>query len=60
LTSRYDFTLTYSDRIPEEGAADAPPPLAQALQQQLGLKLEPTKAEVEFIVIDHIDPPAEN
>lgn len=60
LTGRYDLTLTYSDRIPEEGAADAPPPLAQALQQQLGLKLEPTRAEVEFIVIDHIDPPAEN
>jgi bla regulator protein BlaR1 len=60
LTGRYDFTLTYSERMPEEGAADAPPSLAQALQQQLGLKLEPAKTEVEYIVIDHIDPPAEN
>jgi uncharacterized protein (TIGR03435 family) len=60
LTGQYDFTLTYSERMPEEGATDAPPPLAQAVQEQLGLKLEPTKAPVEYIVIDRIEQPTEN
>ena len=60
LTGHYDFTLTYSERIPEEGAADAPPSLAEALQEQLGLKLEPTKAPVEYIVIDQIEQPDSN
>jgi uncharacterized protein (TIGR03435 family) len=31
-----------------------------ALLEQLGLKLEPRKLPVEFIVIDHIERPSEN
>ena len=60
LTGHYDFTLTYSERMPEEGAADAAPPLATALQEQLGLKLEPARGPVEYIVIDQIDLPESN
>jgi uncharacterized protein (TIGR03435 family) len=30
------------------------------MQEQLGLKLEPTRAKVEAIVIDHIEKPTEN
>ncbi len=48
---------------PGEGASDGPAPanLFTALQEQLGLKLEPKKGPVDFLVIDHIEKaPTEN
>jgi bla regulator protein blaR1 len=45
---------------PSSEAADAPPPLFTAIQEQLGLKLESGKAEVEVMVIDHVDHPSAN
>jgi uncharacterized protein (TIGR03435 family) len=36
------------------------PPFPDALQQQLGLKLESTKGPVEFHVVDHIERPSPN
>lgn len=41
-------------------APDAPPPLGEAIQQQLGLKLEVDKVPVSVMVIDHVDKPSEN
>jgi uncharacterized protein (TIGR03435 family) len=64
LKGRYDFALTWSERLsaadagPDDGA-DAPS-LFTAIQEQLGLKLVPTKTPVEVIVIDHIERPSEN
>ena len=60
LTGRYDFTLTFSDRLTADGSADSAPPFRAAVQDQLGLKLEPTKVPVEYIVIDDIQQPTEN
>jgi len=59
LTGLYDFTLDWG---PEQTASSdsgdvEEPPLATALQQQLGLKLAQTKGPAEVIVIDHIERP---
>ena len=61
LTGKYDFTL----RWPADGTA--PPSsdnnvnaLAAALQEQLGLRLEPATDSVELLVIDHAEKPAGN
>ena len=74
LTGNYDFTLDYTpDNMPmpvHGGPEGGPKPEMQpdaggpslftAVQEQLGLKLESTKATVDVIVIDHIDQPSEN
>jgi uncharacterized protein (TIGR03435 family) len=59
LKGRYDFSLTYTfdPLAPDAGAA---PDIFHAVQQQLGLKLEPTKAPVEVFVIDHVERPTAN
>jgi uncharacterized protein (TIGR03435 family) len=50
----------------QPGAGNATPPdtpgpsLFTALQEQLGLKLEPRKGSVDVIVIDHIEQPSAN
>ncbi len=41
-------------------ADDAPPDLFAAMQQQLGLKMGMTKAQVDVMVIDKVDKPSEN
>jgi uncharacterized protein (TIGR03435 family) len=46
-------------------AADAKPDLhgptlEDAVEKQLGLRLKPTEAPVDFLVIDHVEMPSEN
>jgi uncharacterized protein (TIGR03435 family) len=50
LAGVYDANLTWNDS--EEG-----PSLFTAIQEQLGLKLESTKAPVDVLVIDHVERP---
>jgi uncharacterized protein (TIGR03435 family) len=67
LTDRYDFALKW---MPDDsqfgghmqiGAVKDPlPDLFTAMQQQLGLKLEPMKAPVDVLVIDAVAKPSEN
>jgi uncharacterized protein (TIGR03435 family) len=66
----FDFTLNFvadgpgcsdgvcsaTDSQPEQSG----PSLAQAMKEQLGLKLVPTKAPGDFIVLDKIDYPSDN
>jgi uncharacterized protein (TIGR03435 family) len=71
LQGRYDFTLTWTPdesqftglgvRVPPpSGDANAPPGLFTAFQEQLGLKLDSTRAPVEVFVVDGIERPSEN
>jgi uncharacterized protein (TIGR03435 family) len=62
LEGSYSFDLEWS---PDESGTDAGetslPSIFVAVQLQLGLKLEPEKGPVEFLVIDHIERvPTEN
>jgi bla regulator protein blaR1 len=63
LSGRYDWTLHWTpwqDLSSGELSDLKGPSLFTALQEQLGLKLEPAKGKVEVVVIDHIDLPSEN
>jgi len=74
LTDRYDFTLKWtpdeSQFIQMRGAGysvpaggddpNAPPGLYTAIQEQLGLKLEATKALTDVIVVDRAERPSAN
>jgi uncharacterized protein (TIGR03435 family) len=60
LTGKYDFTLDY---VPVAKAAtddSGGPSIFTALQEQLGLKLEPAKAPMDVLVIDAVERPAAN
>ena len=68
LTGKYDFTLNWTldqsvtpepDGLAAAGQTDGPS-IFTAVQEQLGLKLVPTKGPVEVIIIDHIEMPSEN
>jgi len=66
ITGRWDFTLNWTPddeqfrdigaRIPPApAAANAPPNLFTAIQEQVGLKLESTKEMAEVMVVDHVE-----
>jgi uncharacterized protein (TIGR03435 family) len=62
LDGAYDVELTYLLDNPTVDASDAPnaPSLVTALREQLGLRLESTRAPVEVVVIDRVEQPAGN
>ena len=67
LTGMFDFTL---DWTPDTGPAPADSPAAtsdppgpsviQALRDQLGLKLEPSRGPRPILIIDRVERPSEN
>ena len=59
LTGSYAFTLEWAPDDATNPNADLPG-LVTAIQEQLGLKLIPTKAPVQIWVIDHAEKPSEN
>ncbi|HEY5382381.1 MAG TPA: TIGR03435 family protein [Acidobacteriaceae bacterium] len=70
LQDRYDFTLQWTpenvqrsspDDSGNDGLQDKPYPfLFRALEQELGLKLEPTKTDIDVYVIDQAEQPSSN
>lgn len=71
LAGRYDFTLKWTPddsqfggmgaKVPPstDGGAAAPS-LYTAIQEQIGLKLDATKAPADVLVIDHVEKPSDN
>jgi uncharacterized protein (TIGR03435 family) len=59
LNGKYEIAMTW---VPGDIAADNPgPSIFQALQDQLGLKLESKKGMIDIVVVDHIEKtPTEN
>jgi uncharacterized protein (TIGR03435 family) len=64
LKGKYNFALAWAERKrkggPMESASPDAPSVFTALQESLGLKLEPRRAPVEIFVIDHVERPTEN
>lgn len=74
LRGRFDYHLEFAPDETMPGFRDAElsgapgtaasepagPSIFDALQQQLGLKLEPAKGSAEFLVIDSVERPSEN
>jgi uncharacterized protein (TIGR03435 family) len=61
LAGRYDLQLKWTadeSKAPADGSA--PPGLLTAVQEQLGLKLEPVKAPVDVLVVDQVERPTAN
>jgi uncharacterized protein (TIGR03435 family) len=72
LKGRFDFQLQWTpDETTQFASPGGPPPkppegaetqpdLFTAIQQQLGLKLESTRAQTDVLVIDKVEKPSEN
>jgi uncharacterized protein (TIGR03435 family) len=64
LPGRYDFTLSWSrddSSARQPGSPDpAAPGIFTAVQEQLGLKLEPVKIPTQVLVIDSVERPSAN
>jgi uncharacterized protein (TIGR03435 family) len=62
LTGRYDIDFRFApsdtDTSPQSDATV--PSVFTAIQEQLGMRLQPAKAPVEVLVIDHIERPSAN
>lgn len=57
LTGGFEFTLRFNQMPTPDGDI---PSLFTALEEQLGLKLEPARAPLQVLAIDHVERPSEN
>jgi uncharacterized protein (TIGR03435 family) len=57
LTGLYDLSLDFT---PDESVSADGETLFEAVQRQLGLKLEMQKGPVDVVVVDHVQRPSEN
>jgi len=56
IVGRFDFHLEFAidDLLVAGPSGAAGPSIFTAIQQQLGLRIEPTRGPGEFLVIDHV------
>lgn len=59
LPGAYDFSLRFATDV-NAAAAQNLPSIETALQEQLGMKLEPRRVLSDVLVIDHIERPTED
>jgi uncharacterized protein (TIGR03435 family) len=57
LTAGYDFELNWA--MADNSSSDLPS-IFTALQEQLGLTLEPAKVPIQAVIIDRAEKPSEN
>jgi len=60
LTGEYDFVIKYAEEQDIVAGTSNLPDFLTAMQEQLGLKLEPRKVNVQVMVIDHIEKASAN
>jgi uncharacterized protein (TIGR03435 family) len=60
LAGRFDVELKWRPFDVSAGSSDDALDFFSAVQEQLGLKLEPATGDVEVLVIDHVERPNEN
>ena len=70
LAGRFDFTLQWTPdetqfggrggQAQTQAGPNAPPGLFTAMQEQLGLKMDATRAEVDALIIERAEKPSEN
>jgi uncharacterized protein (TIGR03435 family) len=63
LPNTYDFTMEFTadgPRSPSDASGPAAPSIFTALEEQLGLKLEPQKRPTEMLIIDRAEKPSGN
>ena len=62
LTGTYNLSLIYTPDIRSNRGEPDPNDISifTAVQEQLGLKLEPQKASIEVLVVDSVEKPSEN
>jgi uncharacterized protein (TIGR03435 family) len=60
LSGKYDFRVRYTNDEVRATDPNAPPGMFTAIQEQLGLKLQPEKTATDVLAVDHIERPSEN
>jgi uncharacterized protein (TIGR03435 family) len=64
LSGTFDFLIQFAPQLPAgvkfPTEDDSAPTFLEALKDQLGLKLDAQTAQIQEIVIDHVDHPTEN
>jgi uncharacterized protein (TIGR03435 family) len=60
LSGKYDFKLEWTKDNAPVTDENAPPGFFTAIQEQAGLKVEPSKAEVDVLAIDHVEQPSQD
>jgi len=59
LPGHFDFTLQWTTTLAPTAGSEAPG-MFTAIQEQLGLKLEATRGQVDVLVVDGLEHPSEN
>ena len=64
LAGKFDFVLEWApeigDPLKQDRAESSGPPVADAVREQLGFKLEPQKAQIPVSVLDRVERPTAN